>query len=212
MKHASILILKGTAIVDTIIGSMNLLQMANRHAIKLGIYDQDLFTVDLVGIDNEPQTYQRYIDISPTASIDQIQRTDLIIVAGVVGNMDIQIKNNYPFINWMREQRIRHGTEIASLCRGAFLLAETGLLDGKSCATHWVTHDLFRQKFPSVNLLPEKVISEDNGIYSSGGAYSYLNLLIYLIEKYYGRETALWCSKMAEIEYDRIDQNQFVIF
>jgi transcriptional regulator GlxA family with amidase domain len=61
-------------------------------------------------------------------------------------------------------------------------------------------------------LLPEKIISEDNGIYSSGGAYSFLNMLIHLIEKYYGRETAIRCSKVAEIEYDRTDQNQFVIF
>ena len=37
-------------------------------------------------------------------------------------------------------------------------------------------------------------------------------MIIYLIEKYYGRETAIWCSKMAEIDFDRINQNQFIIF
>lgn len=89
---------------------------------------------------------------------------------------------------------------------------ETGLMNGKSCATHWLTHDAFRKRFPNVNLIPEKVISEDNGIYSSGGACSFLNLLLYLIEKYYGRETAIWCAKVFEIEFDRLDQNQFVIF
>jgi len=82
----------------------------------------------------------------------------------------------------------------------------------KSCVTHWLTHDQFRKMYPGVQLLPEKVINEDNGIYSSEGAYSFLNLLLYLIEKFYGRETAIWCSKVPEIEFDRIDQNQFVIF
>ena len=66
--------------------------------------------------------------------------------------------------------------------------------------------------FPAITLLPDKIVNEDNGIYSSGGAYSFLNLLLYLIEKFYGRETAIWCSKVSEIEFDRMNQNQFVIF
>ena len=212
MKHLSMMVPVGTAIVDTIIGSMNLFQMANSHLKRSGKTNEDLFHIDLVGLNHESVTYNRYFSIRPTRTIDQVEKTDLIIVAGIVGNMDDQIQRNYPFVDWMRRQRIGHDAEIASLCRGAFLLAETGLLNGKSCATHWITNDLFRQRYPQVNLLPEKIISEDNGIYSSGGAYSFLNMLIYLVEKYYGRETAIWCSKMSEIEFDRLDQNQFAIF
>ncbi len=92
------------------------------------------------------------------------------------------------------------------------MLAETGLLNGKSCATHWTAHDIFRKRYPKVELVPEKIIVEDNGIYSSGGAYSFLNFILYLIEKYYGRENAIWCSKVSEIEFDRIEQGHFMIF
>lgn len=212
MKHVSIIVPTGTAIVDTIIGSLNLFQMANSYLKRSGQINEDLFIIDLVGLNMEPQTYNRFFTITPTKTIDKIERTDLIIVSGIVGNIDKQIERNILFVDWMKDQRITHGSEIASLCRGAFLLAETGLLNGKSCATHWITHDQFKQKYPQVNLIPDKIISEDNGIYSSGGAYSFLNLLIHLIEKYYGREIAIKCSKVAEIEYDRIDQNQFVIF
>ena len=116
------------------------------------------------------------------------------------------------FIPWIKKHRIENDVEIASLCKGAFLLAETGLLNGKSCATHWTAHQFFRKRYPLVNLIPEKIISEDNGIYSSGGAYSFLNFMVYLIEKFYGRETAIWCSKVSEIQFDRMDQNQFMIF
>jgi transcriptional regulator GlxA family with amidase domain len=63
-----------------------------------------------------------------------------------------------------------------------------------------------------VNLIPEKIICEDNGIYSSGGAYSILNFILYLIERYFGRETAIWCSKISEIEFDRVSQSEFIIF
>ncbi len=212
MKHLSIIVPTGTAIMDTIIGSLNLFQMANSYQKRSGKANADLFSIDLVGLNREPQTYNRFFTISPTKAIEEVEQTDLIIVAGIVGDLDKQIERNYAFVDWMRKQRVQHDAEIASLCRGAFLLAETGLLNGKSCATHWITHDKFRQQYPKVKLLPDKIISEDNGIYSSGGAYSFLSLLLYLVEKYYGRETAIWCSKVAEIEFDRIDQNQFVIF
>ena len=212
MKHASILVPKGLAIADTIIGSYNLLKLANNHHRKLGHSEKGLFEIDLVGITKEPHSYNNFLNISPTRSIHEISKTDLIIIPGLVGDMQTQIRLNYPLIDWMREQRIENQSELASLCRGAFLLAETGLMYGKSCATHWLTHDTFRQMFPDVKLMPEKVISEDGGIYSSGGAYSFLNLLLHLIEKHYGRETAIWCSKVSEIEFDRMDQNQFLIF
>jgi transcriptional regulator GlxA family with amidase domain len=70
----------------------------------------------------------------------------------------------------------------------------------------------FRQRYPKVNLVPEKIISDDNVIYSSGGAYSFLNFMLFIIEKYYGRETAIWCSKVSEIDFDRFDQSHFMIF
>ncbi len=212
MKHLSILVPRGTAILDTIIGTYNQFRIANAFLKQNSIIKEDLFVIDLVGIDNKVQSYSQFFRISPTKTIDEIEKTDLIIVPGIVGNLDQQIELNYAFVDWIKEQRIQNDAELASLCRGAFILAETGLLNGKSCATHWATHDDFQKKYPQVNLIPEKIISEDNGIYSSGGAYSFLNLLIYLVEKYYGRETAIYCAKMSEIEMDRINQNQFVIF
>ncbi|MCR9251664.1 MAG: helix-turn-helix domain-containing protein [bacterium] len=212
MKHLSILVPKGTAIVDTIIGSLNLFQMANNYYKRNGLGTEDLFEIDLVGISMEPQAYSKFFSVTPTKTIDDIKKTDLIIVTGIVGDLEKQIELNYEFVDFMKEQRVKNNSEIASLCRGAFLLAETGLMNGKSCATHWLTHDKFKNRYPGVNLIPDKIISEDNGIYSSGGAYSFLNLLLHLVEKNYGRETAIWCSKVAEIDFDRLDQNQFVIF
>ena len=211
-KHLSILVPKGLVIADTIIGAYNLFHMANRYHMKQGLSKEPLYSINLVGIDKEPVAYNPFLSISPTTAFSFVQSTDLIIVPGLVGDMREQIALNTPLVFWMKMMRIEQGAEIASLCRGAFLLAETGLMHGKTCATHWLTHDTFREMFPDVKLLPEKVINEDNGIYSSGGAYSFLNLLLHLIEKYYGRQTAIWCAKVSEIDFDRIDQNQFVIF
>src|SRR5690606_31728690 len=102
--------------------------------------------------------------------------------------------------------------EIASLCLGAFLLASTGLLNGRKCATHWMAENQFRAMFPQVGLVTEKIITDEQGIYSSGGAFSYMNLILYLIEKYAGRDMAVLCAKVFAIEIEREDQLSFIIF
>lgn len=212
MKHVSILIPAGDAILDTIIGSYGLLRMANARYKRTRQIEEDYFSIDLVGLSHESVRYRGLFQVTPTKTIDEIGRTDLIIVTAISGDLEKEIENNRAFIPWIKKQRIENDAEIASLCKGALLLAETGLLHGKSCATHWTAHELFRRRYPQVHLIPEKIISEDRGIYSSGGAYSFLNFMLYLIEKYCGRETAIWCSKVSEIEFDRSGQSHFMIF
>ena len=212
MKHISIILPQGNTVVDTIIGPYNLLKMANSYYQKMNTLDQPPFKIDLVGLSNAPIIYQDLFSIQPTATINDITNTNLIIVSPISGKLEKEIEHNRAFISWIKQQRIEKGSEIASLCKGAFLLAETGLLNGKSCATHWTSHDLFKKRYPKVNLIPEKIICEDNGIYSSGGAYSILNFTLYLIERYFGRETAIWISKISELDFDRLSQNEFIIF
>ncbi|MEI2749290.1 MAG: helix-turn-helix domain-containing protein [Ferruginibacter sp.] len=104
------------------------------------------------------------------------------------------------------------GAEVASLCIGAFLLASTGLLNGKKCSTHWLYANEFRRMFPEVDLVDGSIITEEQGIYSSGGASSYWNLLLHLVEKYTDRATAILASKFFAIEYDRNNQSAFILF
>lgn len=212
MKHISILVPCGSSIVDIIIAPFNMLKMANSHHKRLKGLPKEPFKVDLVGLSKEPVHYQGLFSIQPTATIYEVARTDLIIISPISGDLDKEIQNNMAFVHWIKTQRIENDSEIASLCKGAFILAETGLVNGKSCATHWTAHALFQQKYPEVQLIPEKIICEDNGIYSSGGAYSILNFTLYLIERYFGRETAIWCSKVSEVAFDRSSQSEFIIF
>jgi transcriptional regulator GlxA family with amidase domain len=121
------------------------------------------------------------------------------------------VKGNKVLVDWI-EKQYRAGAEIATICTGAFLLAASGLLDGKSCSTHWSVASAFRSMFPNVNLQADKLITDENGIYTNGGAYSFLNLVIYLVEKYYDRQTAIYCSKVFQIELDRNSQSAFSIF
>lgn len=212
MKLFKIIVPHGTVIIDTIIGPYNLLKMANRHFRRLNHLDRDPYQIELVGLSTQAVSYQNRFQVIPEKSIDEIDKTNLVIISAIDGNLSDGIKKNVEFITWIKQQRIQHDAELASLCKGAFILAETGLLNGKTCSTHWTAHDEFIKRYPGVKLVPEKIISENNGIYSSGGAYSFLNFMLFIIEKFFGRETAIWCSKISEIELDRLEQSHFMIF
>lgn len=212
MKHVSIIVPSGEAVISSIIGAYKIFNKTNEFLIQSGVRKDNYYEIDFVGIESESNYYDSIFSIRPTKQIEEVKKTDLIIVTTITGDIPKEIKKNEAFIPWIKEQRIKNSAEVASLCTGAFLLAETGLLNGKSCSTHWMAADVFRMLYPQVNLLQESIISEDNGIYSSGGAYSFLNLLLHLVEKYSGREAAIWCSKLFEIEIDRGNQNQFLIF
>jgi transcriptional regulator GlxA family with amidase domain len=66
--------------------------------------------------------------------------------------------------------------------------------------------------FPAARLAPDKIITDENNIYTSGGAYSWLNLILYLVEKYAGREVAVLCAKGFQIDIQRSSQSPFIIF
>jgi transcriptional regulator GlxA family with amidase domain len=133
------------------------------------------------------------------------------MIPAIHGNYEEVVRSNQDFVPWMLAQREK-GAEIASFCIGAFLLASTGLLDGKNCATHWLAAEEFRAMFPKVNLLDDSILTDENGIYTSGGAYSSLNLNLYLIEKFAGREMAVLSSKVFQLDINRNSQSPFIIF
>lgn len=118
---------------------------------------------------------------------------------------------NRESLPWI-EKQYRNGAEVASLCVGAFLLASTGLLNGKKCSTHWAYYNEFRECFPQVTVVDGGVITEEAGIYSSGGANSFWNLLLYILEKYTDRDTAILASKYFAIDIDRESQAAFMMF
>jgi transcriptional regulator GlxA family with amidase domain len=209
MKHISILVPKGAASLACIDGAYKAFTKANEFLAGMG--KLPLFKVQLVGLTKKAQVYDRLFTVCPELAIADAHKTDLIIIPAVNGEMGKVITANKDFLPWINKQ-YKGGAEVASLCVGAFLLASTGLLKGKKCATHWLGANDFRKMFPDVNLVSDKIITDEHGIYSSGGANSFWNLLLYIIEKYTDREMAVLMSKYFEIEIDRNNQASFIMF
>src|SRR5690606_34298843 len=90
--------------------------------------------------------------------------------------------------------------------------AETGLLKGKKCSTHWAYINEFKERYPDVEVEDGAIITEHENIYSSGGASSLWNLILYLVEKYSDRETAVMIAKYFALDIGRDSQSQFAIF
>lgn len=208
MKHISILVPKG-AILGSLEGSRQLLTQVNSFFQAKG--ENPVFKVELVGLTKETPLSGGLFTANADLLIDDVKKTDLIIIPALDGDLNQAIEKNKDFIPWLIQQ-YKSGAEIASLCLGAFLLASTGLINGKKCATHWLAANDFRDMFPDVNLVTEKIITDEQGIYSSGGAFSYMNLILYLIEKYTGRDMAILSAKVFAIEIERETQSPFMIF
>jgi len=191
------------------VGTYHIFTEANRYYQEK--HDQTLFEIELVGLSKQSVFLNGLLAVMPQKDISAINRTDLIVIPAINPNFNTLDKENIPFIDWIRDQ-YTHGANVASMCTGAYVLASTGLLEAKSCSIHWNAEKNFKQLFPHVTMKTDSIITDEQGIFTNGGGYSFLHLLIYLVEKYYDRQTAIYCSKIFQIDIDRQQQSDFVIF
>lgn len=170
-----------------------------------------LFEVQLLGLSKHVELHNGVFSVRADALLKDYGKADLVIIPPIGGDFALMIKKNKTFLPWIVDQ-YRNGADVACMCVGAFLLAATGLLDGRECSTHWKFAEEFRSMFPKVHLVDGRIVTEQEGLYSSGGATSYWNLLLHLVEKYAGREMAIMASKVYALEIDRKSQSPFAIF
>ncbi len=111
---------------------------------------------------------------------------DLVFVAGYTIGRAVPAE---PVIRWLRTVAPRRPT-LVSVCSGAFFLGYAGLLDGRSCTTHWKRYDLLQETFPRTRVLKERLFVEDGGLYTSGGGASSIDLALHLVDRDYGAPMA----------------------
>ena len=208
MKRVSILVPE-CSVMQAIADPQYLFLAVNQFMAVSG--KKPLFDVELVGLSRQVTLNDGMYSVNTSRLLQEVESTDLVVIPALFGDMKQAIERNQDLLPWITEQ-YRKGAEVASLCVGAFLLASTGLLDGKKCSTHWGFQNEFREMFPNVEVMDGSIITEEHRIYSSGGAQSYWNLLLHLVEKYTDRETAILASKYFAIDIDRDSQATFAMF
>src|SRR5215217_7058833 len=212
MKHITILAPSCATTLGTvacIAGAYEILTRANsRYKQNHG---KQLFNIEIAGAAAHTELADGLFSVKNHLSITDIDKTNLIIIPSLPSTFDKNTNENSALLSWI-EKQYKNGAEIAAMCSAAFMLATTGLLDGRNCSPHWNFANKFRAQFPKINLQADELITDEYGIYTNGGAYSFLNLVLYLVEKYFDRETAIYCSKVFQIEIDRHRQSTFIIF
>jgi transcriptional regulator GlxA family with amidase domain len=208
MKNVSILVPE-TSVIEAVADPHYMFKAVNLFLQASG--KAPLFNVELIAVNKEVKLENSLFTVHIDKKLKDAHDTDLVFIPAISGDIKSALEMNKELVPWIIKQ-YNNGAEIASLCIGAFLLASTGLLNGKKCSTHWNSANEFRTMFPDVELVDGSIITEENGIYSSGGANSYWSLLLYLVEKYTDRDTAILASKYFAVDIDRESQSAFMMF
>lgn len=210
MKKISILALHNT-LATTVLGPMDVFFQAGQlwnfiNGLPLTPY----FEVEIISYDGNPVKCLNAVYLQPHRAIDAVDTTDLIIIPSI-SDIEKSLKYNTEILDWLKHHH-KNGARIASICTGAFLLAETGLLDGKSATTHWGFVDRFKQMYPQIHLKPERLITDEGDLFCAGALGAGIDLSVYLIEKYCGQAVALQCSKALIHDKGRSSQAPYSVF
>ncbi|MDO3641010.1 GlxA family transcriptional regulator [Mucilaginibacter sp. L3T2-6] len=208
MKHISILSLSD-ATLTSIDSSHQLFNRVNDFMRYQG--RAPFYNVEIIGLDQKIELGNGLYTIRADKTIEEIIKTDVIVIPLLCGDFQKAIAKNEKYTDWLISQ-YHSGAEIVCLCVGSFYLASTGLLNDRKCAVHWAAKNEFKAMFPAVKIIDDSIITDEKGIYTCGGGYSYLNLLLYILEKHLGKDISILASKMFEIDIERKSQNPFVIF
>ena len=95
---------------------------------------------------------------------------------------------------WLVRQSEK-GSVIASACVGAFVLADSGLLNGRRATTHWMLADQFRERYPSVELMDDEIVVDEGDIVTAGGVMAWLDMSLRIVGRFASRELAVKMGK-----------------
>lgn len=208
MKTVSILVHED-AILSSVAGPLDILSRSNQFLENAG--RRPLFEVELVSekLRNVPLVEPAQFMCQRT--LDEVNHTDLIVVPAFYGEPATVLEKHRALVEWLKVKPLQ-GAEVASLCVGSYFLAEAGLLDGKACTCHWRAAEDLQRRYPRIRVKADSVMTDQEGVYTGGGAFSSLNLVLYLVEKFCGRDIGLLASKNFSLHMDQLSQAHFAVF
>jgi transcriptional regulator GlxA family with amidase domain len=192
---------------------MDVLAKADRSwQLHAGAAWTPLFDVTLVGLDAIPVRCRDGIVLQPHRRARDLAPPNLVIVPAFDDeNLLESLADNRDWVPWLKTWHAQ-GARVASSCVGAFLLAEAGLLDGRPATTHWMFADTLQSLYPDAKVTNDRLIVDAGDVITSGGATTFLSLVIYLVERFGGHERAALARKMLLIDGGRTSQLPYLAF
>ncbi|MEM7169389.1 MAG: helix-turn-helix domain-containing protein [Pseudomonadota bacterium] len=164
-----------------------------------GTPGRELLDVRIVSADGKPFHCIGNIPVQPHAAISEINSADAVVVCDMYTSIYDVPKNRYPREVYWLKQIYGSGAFLASVCSGALLLAESGLLDGQEATAHWAYRDMFQRHYPQVAFRNESILclgAEHDRIVTAGGVSAWHDLVVYLIAQFCGYTHAIETAKV----------------
>lgn len=206
----AILALDG-AVYSSIIGPLDVFSVADALLAEAGRPPFGYVRVLQAGR-RAPRSFN-HIKIHTDGVMDADHRFDVVILPAMM-NAYREQEGTFPafesprLVRWLRRQHAR-GACLSSVCAGSFLLARTGLLDGRNATTHWSLTTRFKADFPRIHLQAQKMLIDENDLITAGGVTAYFDLALHLVRKFGSAELAAACSKLLLIDPQRRSQSPY---
>jgi len=185
---------------------MDALKKADRSlALSTGAESPRLFDVRLVGLNRRSVPCRDGVRLYPTVVASDMPVPDLVVVPGLDDDVAASFALNEGWAAWIARWHAS-GARVASSCTGAFLVAHSGVLQGRPATTHWLFADEFRRRFPNIDLRIDRMIVDNGDVVTSGGATAFLNLALYLVERFGGHERANLAARVLLVDGNRTSQ------
>jgi transcriptional regulator GlxA family with amidase domain len=156
-----------------------------------------IFTVLTIAEQDRIITCRGGLLVKPHATIDHHPPLDILVVPGGQGTR--RERHNQRILDWIAQQG-QHTNLTTSVCTGAFLLAERGLLDNQRATTHWNSIEWMRNTYPAINMLADTRVVDEGHIITSAGISAGIDMSLHVVSRLYGFETAKWTAR--RMEYD----------
>lgn len=164
-----------------------------------GTPGDELLDVRIASADGRPFHCIGNIPVEPQNATTQIESADAVIVCDMYTSIYDVPKGRYPReVGWLKRMH-QGGALLTSVCSGALLLAESGLLDGHQATAHWAYRDMFQRHFPKITFRNESVLclaAEPDRLVTAGGVSAWHDLAVYLIARYCGYQIAIETAKV----------------
>lgn len=212
--HVSLVALPGTLVMP-IAGLYEILNVfPTVAAFSADVPASPPFDVEIVGAARTTLAAASGLPIAVQRSIDEVQRTDIVIIPVMAVDNGGQAGGHPELVDWLKRMH-GQGVVLCSACTGLVVLAQTGLLDGRRATTHWAFAPSFRRQFPQISLCVEEVLvteGEADEFVMSGGAASWQDLVLYLIGRYVSPAASQAIAKFELLERHAAGQSPYVPF
>jgi transcriptional regulator GlxA family with amidase domain len=213
MVSAVIAALSGTASIGTagLMDALNKADVASGLPVLTGLPANRVFDVQLAGLDGGSVGCRDGVSLQPSITAADVTAPDFVVVPGLDDDLAGSFESNRRWVPWLTKWHAA-GARITASCTGAFLVADAGLLDGRPATTHWMFADELRRRYPAVKVTASQMIVDNGDVITSGGATAFLNLVLYLVERFAGHDRANLAAKVLLVDGHRPSQLPYIAF